>query len=101
MNNTMKKIIASFIIITIFVYCKSSSNNLCIKNKNEALVKAERILIKKYGEKVISEEHPLIVELKNDSIWYITGTLHAEKGGVAHLKLNKKNCRIIEIYHEK
>ena len=97
----MKKIIASFIIMTIFVYYKSSSNNFCIKNKNEALVKAEKILTKKYGEKVISEELPLIAELKNDSIWYIIGTLHAEKGGVAHLKLNKKNCRIIEIYHEK
>lgn len=63
----MKSVIA-FVLFFLFA-CQSSTNNLCIKNKNEALVKAEKILIKKYGEKVISEELPLIAELKNDSIW--------------------------------
>lgn len=97
----MKRLLISFILIAIFFACKSSSNNFCIKNKNEALTTVKKILIEKYGEKVILEELPLTAKLENDSIWYIKGTLHAEKGGVAHLKLNAKNCKIIEVYHEK
>jgi len=97
----MKNIVSIFILSTFFLTCKSSSKNFCIKNKNEALTTAKRILIEKYGEKVISEELPLNAKFERDSIWYIKGTLHAEKGGVAHLKLNAKNCKIIEVYHEK
>ena len=96
----MKSVIV-FVLFFLFT-CQSSTNNtLCIKNKSDALIIAKKILIEKYGEKVISEELPLTAKLENDSIWYIKGTLHAQKGGVAHLKLNAKNCDIIEIYHEK
>jgi hypothetical protein len=34
-NYEKNKAVIAF--ITIFLYCKSSSNNLCIKNKNEHL----------------------------------------------------------------
>ena len=95
----MKSVFA--FVLFFLLACQFSADNLCIRNKSDALITAKKILIEKYGEKVISEELPLTAKLENDSIWYIKGTLHAQKGGVAHLKLNAKNCDIIEIYHEK
>lgn len=84
----------------LFIRC-GVNPQLCIKNKNQAKAKAEKILIDNYGEEVINNEKPFNAKLIKGSIWYVKGTLHQQKGGVAHIKLDSKTCNVIDMYHEK
>ena len=78
---------------------------------SEAAVKiAEAALIPVYGEKQIRSEEPFVAELK-DNVWTVFGTLHCSDGkggrttdcvgGVAEVKISKKDGRVISMIHTK
>lgn len=71
-----------------------------IPNHDIAIKIAFIYLSQLYGKDTIIEEFPLNI----DSIgqyWIISGTLHAQLGGVAHITLRKDNGMVISMYHEK
>ena len=78
---------------------------------SEAAIKiAEAALIPVYGEKQIRSEEPFVAELK-DNVWTVFGTLHCSDGkggrttdcvgGVAEVKISKKDGRVISVMHTK
>lgn len=75
-----------------------------LPNEESAIKVAEVILVNVYGEKVL-EERPFKAKLEID-IWSISGTFHCLqasgcKGGVAHIKISKKDGRVKSIIHDK
>jgi hypothetical protein len=62
---------------------------------------AEDVLVPIYGEAIISKELPLKVELHGD-IWFVRGTLPAGRlGGVAEIRIDKRDGRISYVMHGK
>jgi hypothetical protein len=70
-----------------------------VPDQQTAIKIAEAIWLPIYGEKVLSEK-PYAAELKN-GVWFVNGTLKEEKGGVAYIEINKKDCKILNVYHTK
>jgi hypothetical protein len=71
-----------------------------IPNTETAVKIAFIYLSQVYGEKTIIDEFPLNVDSIGEN-WIITGTLHSEKGGTAHIELKKTTGTVIDLYHEK
>jgi hypothetical protein len=73
-----------------------------IPDERTAVAIAEAILIPIYGKEQIDSERPLIAKLKND-IWTVTGSLPKghDMGGVAEVRLSKRNARVIFVEHTK
>ncbi len=72
--------------------------------KEQALSVAEKNLVEKYGEQVL-QQRPFMVSEHSD-FWVFTGTLQCSeasgcKGGVASIKVNKKDGLAAEISHSK
>jgi hypothetical protein len=82
----------------------SFKNNLpergCVPDASTAFKIAEAILIPIYGKDVIEQERPFVSELQ-DSIWIVCGTNKESKGGVFHIEIQKKDCKVLKIYHGK
>lgn len=75
-------------------------NDGFVPNKETAIRIAEAILIPIYG-KVIENQKPFIVELKDNSIWIVQGTLKTTKGGVFYIEIQKSDCKILLLKHSK
>jgi len=78
---------------------------------SETAVKiAEAVLVPVYGKKEIESERPFSAALET-SIWTITGTMHCPgskegvitlcDGGVAEVKISKKDGRVLHMIHGK
>lgn len=86
------------------------SIQLSMKNKYEikdivpdettAIKVAEAIWLPIYGERIYSQK-PYVVKLINNNNWEVTGTLHSKKGGVAYIRIRKKDCKILKVTHGK
>ena len=84
--------------------------NAPVSDEADAIRIAEAALIPVYGKKQIESEKPLKAELQGN-VWIVNGTLHCTDqngnqteicaGGVAIVKISKKNGRIISMIHEK
>jgi hypothetical protein len=98
------KLVVIAVLFDILISCKSKpffhySDN-CERNK--VLEIAKDTAIKIYGERTIRNEIPLNAELKNDSIWIITGTLKkGYAGGIVYIEILKANNKITKITHYK
>ncbi len=74
--------------------------NGCVPDKETALKIAEAIWLPIYGKSVLNEK-PYTVDLEN-GIWSVTGTLkEGYDGGVAHIQIQKIDCKITEVFHTK
>lgn len=63
---------------------------------------AEIILFPIYGEQTIIKQRPYKVQLQNNHLWSISGTLPSgSEGGCFHLLVEKKDGKILLISHEK
>jgi len=76
-----------------------------VPNQETAMRIAEAVWIPLYGKEQIDQEKPFVAELKHD-VWIVSGTLHGEagtisKGGVAKIKISKKDGRVLEVSHGK
>lgn len=61
---------------------------------------AEAIWLPIYGEKIRDYE-PFKASLSGDSTWVVTGTIHTSEGGAPFAFIQKKDGRILDVYHEK
>lgn len=72
-----------------------------VPDERTAVAIAEAVLIPIYGKEQIDSEKPLTAKLK-DGIWTVQGRLpNGWDGGVAIVKLIKKDAQIIFVEHEK
>ena len=79
-----------------------SHENGIIPNAKTAVVFAKIILNYHYGEEEINEENPFDVELLNDTVWYISGSLpEGAVGGVAEIFIRKSDGKVLRMIHGK
>lgn len=76
-----------------------------VPDEKTAVAIGEAVLIPVYGEAHIKSERPFHAMLEND-VWLVTGTLHCPKGllcdgGMATVRISKKDGRILEMIHYK
>ncbi|MDC7124862.1 MAG: NTF2 fold immunity protein [Spirochaetales bacterium] len=83
-----------------------ASSDGFVPNEEGAIKIAEIILAYQYGEEII-RFRPFKAELTEDeTVWYIKGTFPSKNGfgyyggGVPHMKIAKKDGRIIGFIHE-
>ena len=78
------------------------NQNGLIPNAKAAVDFAKIILNYHYGEEVINEEKPFDVELLNDTVWYISGSLpEGAVGGVAEIFIRKSDGKVLRMIHGK
>ena len=71
-----------------------------VPNKETAIKVAEALWLPVYGDK-INNSKPFVAELKDGKVWIVQGTLHAQKGGVPYIEIQKSDCKILKMYHGK
>jgi hypothetical protein len=74
-----------------------------VPNEETAIKIAEAIWLAKHGKRIY-EELPFVATLRSDSIWVVEGTFKKKKGrkgGLAHIEIQKKDCKILANYHGK
>jgi hypothetical protein len=70
-----------------------------IPNEETAIAVAESIFRPVFGEEQLKKFQPYHAELK-DGVWTIYGTLkRGSRGGTPQLRINKKDGRVLEIWH--
>lgn len=73
-----------------------------IPNAKIAVEVAKPILYNAFGKEEIERDLPFRVELINDSIWFLSGTLPEKTlGGTFHMSMLKWNGQVIAIWGEK
>ncbi|MGC4040328.1 MAG: YbbC/YhhH family protein [Flavobacterium sp.] len=82
------------------LYLNHSNRNF-VPNKETAIKVAEAILVPIYGENILSYR-PFSAELLNNKVWIVKGTLNPDDiGGVPIVKVQKADCKILEVTHTK
>ena len=71
-----------------------------VPNQETAIKIAEVIWYPIYGVN-IEKFKPFKVELKDNTVWIVEGTIKEGKGGVPYIEINKKDCKILKVMHEK
>jgi hypothetical protein len=72
-----------------------------VPNKETAIKIAEAIWLPIYGDEIY-EKKPFVARLKNAKVWIVEGTLEKEEvGGVPYIEIQKKDCKILKVYHGK
>ncbi len=75
--------------------------NGCVPDKATAIKIAEAVWFPLYRESIYKQK-PFKVELLNDSLWVVVGTLQPNMlGGVAYIEISKKDSKIFGIRHGK
>lgn len=98
------------IIFLLFIFGSSISTTIhsntiqhkdVLSNKNIALKVGELILEGYFGKKM-NYCYPLKIHLENSKYWIIEGSIPKEyDGGIPYLKIQKSDCKVIQIYHSK
>jgi hypothetical protein len=72
-----------------------------VPDEATAIKIAEAVLIPIYGREQIEGERPFKATLNSD-VWVVTGSLQAGRvGGVAVVKISKKDARVLAVTHGK
>jgi hypothetical protein len=103
----------SLVLVTTIAFCQDSGNRPkagYVSDEATAIKIAEAALIPVYGKKHIESERPFIATLDGD-VWTVGGTLRCPDGkggvttqcagGVAVVKISRKNGRILSMGHGK
>ena len=117
----MKKIIWIGLVFMLFHFCNSiaqqKNNKIFIREKvvvkTDNLIKydlipnaktaikiAEAVWLPIYGKKIYKEK-PFIAKLNSSKIWIVEGSVYGTKGGAAYIEIQKKDGKILKVYHEK
>lgn len=73
----------------------------CVPDAATAQKVAEAIWLPIYGDEIYSEK-PYKVNLVNDKVWIVEGTLpKGYLGGVTHIEIQKSDCKILKVIHGK
>lgn len=79
---------------------KRESTGGYVPDKTTAIKIAEAIWLPIYGNKIFNNK-PFIADLRGDSVWVVQGTLKSGKGGVPYIEIQKSDCKILKVIHEK
>ncbi len=72
-----------------------------VPDEASAVKLAEKVLMSTYGRKQIESERPFTARL-NGNVWAVYGYLPPDwVGGVAEVKIDKRNGRIFSVTHGK
>lgn len=98
----------AIVVVSILVYAfsiKSDTQNSflpkegAVPDEETAIKIAEAVWLPIYGKDVLNKK-PYHAKLKNDSIWVVEGTLpEGMRGGVPHIEINKRDCKVFHIIH--
>ncbi len=100
------------LLLTTVALCQSTTRpkHAPVPDSEAAIARAEAVLIPVYGKKQIESERPFTATLKDD-VWTVAGTLYCPDGkggrttdcvgGVAIVKIAKRNGRILYMEHGK
>lgn len=75
-----------------------------VKNEKCAVAIAEAVLSDVYGARELKWQKPFVAILVKNEIWVVSGTFPRNrnlKGGVAYIKIRKKDGAILGMTHEK
>lgn len=59
------------------------------------------ILTPIYGKENIEKQKPFNATLLGDSVWVVEGTRGNIEGGTAYIEIQKRDCKILKVTHEK
>ncbi len=105
----MKTLLLKTALIILFFSSLIGDNNKLKINKSINIIPdsktaekiAEAIFVANYGDFVLKQK-PYKVELVGDSLWVVSGVREKyTPGGVAKIKILKKNCKVLELSHGK
>lgn len=71
-----------------------------VPDEQTAVKIAEAILMPIFGTELVTGERPFHGHLEGN-IWIIEGTLHTELGGVAMVKIQRSDGRVVSVVHGK
>jgi len=103
------KVIISLVLCAMFVYTSLPADDSkgyipkagFVPDEKTAIAIAEAVLVPIYGQKKIDSEKPFRGKLEGD-IWIVEGSLpKGSDGGVAVIRLSKKDGHIIYVMHGK
>lgn len=81
------------------------ANNLLnanfVPDADTAIKIAETVWLPLFGESIYDKK-PFRVQLKDDKIWVVSGTLKTDEvGGIPYIEIQKSDCKILNVYHTK
>jgi hypothetical protein len=103
-------LLSSVLLLTTVALCQSTTRpkHPPVYDSAAAIARAEAVLIPVYGKKRIESERPFTATLKGD-VWTVWGTLYCPDGkggvtrdcvgGVANVRIDKRNGRILHMEH--
>jgi hypothetical protein len=71
-----------------------------VPDEKTAIAIAEAVWLPVFGEKIYKSK-PFTATLDSELIWTVKGTLNAYKGGVPYCRIQKKDGKIVSVYHTK
>lgn len=72
-----------------------------VPDKETAIRIAEAIWLPIYDDQIYQSK-PFVARLKNAHVWIVEGTLDKDEvGGVPYIEIQRKDCRILKVYHGK
>jgi len=92
----------AFLVFTFkFLYAKDMNQTVdYVPDKETAIKIAEAVWLPLYGDKIYNYK-PFVARLINKKTWIVEGTLHEAKGGVPYIEIQKKDCKVLKVYHGK
>ncbi|WP_191014215.1 NTF2 fold immunity protein [Treponema zioleckii] len=78
----------------------TSDNKDLVTDSETAIQIAVAILSGVYGKDKIEKQKPFTA-IEHEGFWYVNGSLPGKKGGVAHIKIRKKDGAVMGYIHTK
>jgi hypothetical protein len=71
-----------------------------VPDETTAIKIAEAIWLPIYGEEIYNYK-PFKAELLDKKVWRVSGTVHTQLGGSPIAEIEKSDCKILKVIHEK
>lgn len=99
MRRILRIAILLFAAVSVAIVCQARTQP--VPDEASAIQIAEKVLLPIYGRKQIESERPFTARL-NGNVWMVNGNLPKGRvGGVAEVKIDKRNGRVLRIIHGK
>jgi len=82
------------------LFIPMTPKNGYVPDDKTAIKIAEAIWLPIFGNEIYNYK-PYKAELIGGKIWKVYGTVHTDKGGSPFAEIQKSDCKIIKVYHEK
>ena len=95
-------LVFSILSLVIYIYAQTANpvKDGYVPNKETAIKIAEALWLPVYGDKIYNSK-PFVADLRDGKVWIVQGTLHAQKGGVPYIEIQKSDSKVLKMYHGK